>query len=204
MDLFPPDPSLNLLPADGIVNYHGTIMSAAEADRYRDALLREVPWQPDEVLIYGKHITTARKVAWYGDAHFAYTYSGITRKALPWNRELLELKALIEQRSGERFNSCLLNLYHDGNEGMSWHSDDEKTLGRHSAIASLSLGAERRFCFKHKHKPLNAEILLEHGALLLMKGSTQTNWLHSIPKSKKISDLRINLTFRTIVGQGGD
>jgi alkylated DNA repair dioxygenase AlkB len=200
MDLFPPDPSANLLPCDGTVNYHGPIFSSIEADHHAAALLKEVPWQHDEVVIFGKHIITARKVAWYGDSDFTYAYSGIARQALPWNEHLLKLKAIIEERCHTRFNSCLLNLYDHGDQGMSWHSDDEKSLAMHAAIASVSFGAERRFCFKHKRTSQTAEIVLEHGSLLVMRDKTQTHWLHSIPKSKRITEPRINLTFRTFVG----
>jgi len=199
MDLFPPDPNANLLPCDVTVNYHGRIFSMAEANDHQTALLNDVPWQHDEAIIYGKHIITARKVAWYGDSDFGYTYSGITRQALPWNEHLLKLKATVEEHCQTRFNSCLLNLYDHGEQGMSWHSDDEKSLGLNTAIASVSFGAERRFCFKHKRAAQTAEIVLEHGSLLVMKDSTQTHWLHSIPKSKRITEPRINLTFRTFV-----
>jgi len=200
MDLFPPDSSANLLPCDGTVNYHGPIFSSTESDHHAAALLKEVPWQHDEVVIFGKHIITARKVAWYGDCDFAYAYSGITRQALPWNEHLLALKVIIEEHCHTRFNSCLLNLYDHGDQGMSWHSDDEKSLAMHAAIASVSFGAERRFCFKHKRTAQTAEIVLEHGSLLVMRDKTQTHWLHSIPKSKRITEPRINLTFRTFVG----
>ena len=155
----------------------------------------------DEVIVLGKHHVTARKVVWYGDWGFSYSYSGTTQKALPWTAELLELKILVEQLSHVRLNSCLLNLYHHGGEGMGWHSDDEKSLGRNSSIASLSFGAEREFRFKHKRLPATAQVLLEHGSLLVMKDGTQTHWLHSIPQSRKILTPRINLTFRCMVGR---
>ncbi len=200
MELFGPDPTINLLPCDGTVHYHGPVMSYDEAQRYLHALLSQVPWRHDEAIIFGKHIVTARKVAWYGDARYAYTYSGTTKQALLWNDELLQLKARVEKITGTRFNSCLLNLYHDGSEGMAWHSDDEKALGRNTTIASLSLGAERKFAFKHKRQPeLTVSVTLEHGSLLVMQGITQTHWLHSLPKSKRVSEPRVNLTFRTIV-----
>lgn len=200
MDLFPPDPTANLLPCDGTVHYLGRVLGSKEAWKYHDALLQKVPWKRDEAIIFGRRIVTAREVAWYGDASFRYTYSGTTKEALPWNEELRALKELIEQRTATTFNSCLLNLYHDGSEGMAWHSDDEKSLGRHATIASLSLGAERKFCLKHKRRPPSVVMLLEHGSLLVMKDTTQTNWLHSIPKSKRVLTPRINLTFRTMVG----
>lgn len=197
-ELFGYDPTINLLPGDGVVNYHGPVLSVKDADRYFAALLANVPWKSDVVMIFGKRIETMRKVAWFGDAGYRYTYSGTTRHALPWNDELRELKLLVEQISGATYNSCLVNLYHDGSEGMAWHSDDEKELERDAPIASLSLGAERKFAFKHKQTSAATSVLLEHGALLVMRGTTQAHWLHSLPKSKKVSAPRINLTFRTI------
>lgn len=199
MDLFSPDPAANLLPCDGTVHYFGSILGLDQAWRFYDALLEKVPWKHDEAVIFGKHIITAREVAWYGDANFRYAYSGTTKEALAWNEELRALKELVEQRTTATFNSCLLNLYHDGSEGMAWHSDDEKSLNRHATIASLSFGAERKFCLKHKRQPVTVAVVLEHGSLLVMKDATQTNWLHSIPKSKRVLTPRINLTFRTMI-----
>ena len=145
-----------------------------------------------------RKIITKRKVAWYGDQAFEYTYSNINKYALPWTKELLELKVFVESLTGELFNSCLLNLYHTGEQGMAWHSDDETVLKRDGAIASLSFGAERTFAFKHKHSKEKIELYLEHGSLLVMKDTTQSHWLHRLPPTKKISTPRINLTFRTI------
>jgi len=199
MDLFGNNPAENLLPYDGTVNYYGTIFSPDESRRYYRALLDGVPWKNDEAIIFGKHIVTAREAAWYGDADYFYTYSGTTRRALPWNGELRTLRAIVEKRSGEKFNSCLLNLYHDGSEGMAWHSDDERSLGRDSAIASLSFGAERKFCFKHRQTAQAVSLVLGDGSLLVMRGTTQAHWLHCLPKSKTIRTPRINLTFRSMV-----
>lgn len=196
MELFPPDPAENLLPCDGVVIYHGRMFDAADARRHFDILLETVPWRHDEVVMFGKRIVTAREVAWFGDRD--YRYSGSTKKAQAWTAELLELKSAAERLSGESFNSCLLNLYHHGGEGMGWHSDDEPEIAPHSAIASLSFGAERRFCLKHKCLPHKVDVLLEHGSLLVMKGETQAHWLHSIPKSTKVTAPRINLTFRKL------
>ena len=199
MNLFGDRSAINLLPCDGTVLYHGRIFSLRETQDYCDILLKTVPWKRDEAVIFGKRIVTARMGAWYGDSSFSYTYSGITKHALKWTDELRELKVIAEKRTGASFNSCLLNLYHDGNEGVAWHSDDEKMLARHAAIASLSFGAERKFCFKHKRAQQTVSVILENGSLLIMKDETQTHWLHSLPKSKKIKSPRINLTFRTIV-----
>lgn len=190
---------INLLPYDGIVNYYGKVMQTDEADHYLDALLKTIQWKNDEAIIFGRHIITKRKVAWYGNDGYSYTYSNTTKQALPWTKELLELKALTEAICGDKFNSCLLNLYHDGNEGMAWHSDDEKSLGKDTSIASLSFGAERKFALKHRVSKESTGIILEHGSLLVMKGATQTNWLHSLPKSTKIKTHRVNLTFRTMI-----
>ena len=147
----------------------------------------------------GKLIITKRKVAWYGDSAFEYSYSNRTKIALPWTKELLTLKSKIEIETGESFNSCLLNLYHSGEVGMAWHSDGEKDLKKDGAIGSVSFGAERKFSFKHKTTKEAVSIMLEHGSLLVMKGTTQTHWLHRLPPTKKTVKPRINLTFRTIV-----
>jgi alkylated DNA repair dioxygenase AlkB len=201
MNLFPYEPTLNLLPFDGIANYYGPILASCEAQDYFEALLTTVPWRNDEAVICGKRIITARKVAWYGDSSFSYTYSGTTKIALPWTKELRTLKSRVEEKVGCLFNSCLCNLYHDGSEGMGWHSDDEKALGQNTSIGSLSLGAERKFSLRHKRKgdSPSISIQLENGSLLVMKGTTQTFWQHSVPKTAKIAKPRINLTFRTIV-----
>jgi alkylated DNA repair dioxygenase AlkB len=200
MDLFSKeeDELRNLLPKDGTVNYYGKLFSAKQANEYFESLLNAIEWRNDEAIIFGKLIVTKRKVAWYGDLDFEYTYSNTTKKALPWTAELLELKAIVEERTNETFNSCLLNLYHSGDEGMAWHSDGEKDLKKNGAIASLSFGAERKFSFKHKVEKTNISLVLEHGSLLVMKGTTQTHWLHRLPPTKMATKPRINLTFRTI------
>ncbi len=195
---FEMDTERNLLPKDGTVNYFGTVFSTEESNRYYEILLNTIDWKNDEAMIFGKKIITKRKVAWYGDTEFEYTYSKITKKAHLWTPELLQLKKQIEEKSGETFNSCLLNLYHTGEEGMAWHSDAEKDLKKNGAIASISFGAERKFAFKHKETKETVSINLEHGSLLIMKGTTQTHWLHRLPPTKKVNAARINLTFRTI------
>jgi alkylated DNA repair dioxygenase AlkB len=193
------DETKNYLPYDGEVNYYGAIFNRRQADHYFDVLMSNIEWRNDEAIIMGKHIITKRKVAWYGEKPFEYTYSKTTKRALPWTAALLELKTIIEQRTGDTFNSCLLNLYHSGEEGMAWHSDGEKDLKKNGAIGSLSFGAERKFAFKHKRTSEVVPIILEHGSLLVMKGTTQTHWLHRLPPTKKILQPRVNLTFRTIV-----
>ena len=200
MDLFNNeiDSLTNLLPQDGIVNYYKNLLTINEANHYFDCLLNTIEWKNDQAFIYGKLIITKRKVAWYGDTDFEYSYSKTTKRALPWTKELVELKKMIEDKTGEKFNSCLLNLYHNGDEGMAWHSDAEKELKKNGAIGSLSLGAERKFTFKHKEINETISLILENGSLLVMKGTTQSSWLHRLPPTKLISTPRINLTFRSI------
>ena len=200
MDLFSQiiDKTKNWLTKDGTVNYYGQILNKEQADFYLKKLLETIEWRKDEAIIFGKKIITKRKVAWYGDKPFEYTYSNTSKYALPWTKELLELKLLAEKETSETFNSCLLNLYHNGSEGMAWHSDGETDLKKDGAIGSLSFGAERKFSFKHKQTKEKVELHLQHGSLLVMKDNTQTHWLHRLPPTKKVTKPRINLTFRTI------
>ena len=204
MDLFSAllDQPLNILPQDGEVNYYGEIMPLSDSDFYFERLLNTIAWRCDQALVFGKLIETKRKVAWCADTldgkPFAYTYSGVTKHSIAFTEELLALKALVEQQSNETYNSCLLNLYHSGEEGMAWHSDGEKDLKVRGAIASLSFGAERKFAFKHKVSKQVVSLQLKPGSLLVMKGITQQHWLHRLPPTKKVSAPRINLTFRTI------
>lgn len=199
MDLFNQTKIQNILPFDGVTNYHGIVLNNIQSVFYYNKFLETIKWKNDEAIIFGKLITTKRKVAWYGDDEFSYTYSKVTKKANLWTPELLTLKEIVESKSGETYNSCLLNLYHSGNEGMAYHSDGEKMLKKNGAIASLSLGAERKFSFKHKETKQRVDIFLENGSLLVMKEGTQKNWLHRLPPTKKVKSPRINLTFRTII-----
>lgn len=200
MDLFSDNNSttINHLPYDGTVNFYGFILNLQEANHYCQQLLHLIEWKNDEAILFGKKIITKRKVAWYGDLPFSYTYSNITKQALPWTEDLLSLKLIVEQVTGETYNSCLLNLYHDGTEGMAWHSDGEKDLKKNSAIASLSLGATRKFLFKHKTTKQIVPFILNSGSLLVMKDETQSHWLHRLPLTQLVHSPRINLTFRTI------
>ena len=198
MDLFDFDSTLNLLPYDGEVNYFPQVVTGEECDFYYKALADNSDWKNDVLLINGKQLVTRRKVAWYGDDNYEYIYSGSRKYAQPWTQELLQLKALVETICQSSFNSCLLNLYHSGDEGMSWHSDKEIALLKNATIASLSFGAERKFSFKHKSSMQTLSIMLQQGSLLLMKGSTQSHWQHALPKVKNLKAPRINLTFRCI------
>ncbi len=192
------NPNFNLLPQDGTVNYYGKIFNQDQISFFYERLLESISWKNDEAIIFGKKIITKRKVAWYGEENFSYTYSKTTKQALPWTKELLELKEIIEEKTGEEFNSCLLNLYHNGSEGMAYHSDAEKDLKKNGAIASVSFGAQRKFSFKHKVTKERVDLILENGSLLVMKDQTQNFWLHRLPPTTKVLTPRINLTFRFI------
>ena len=199
MDLFSLNNYSNLLPCNGRVIYHGKVMSNEEALYYFNQLNNTIEWKNDEVIIFGKLIKTSRKVAWYASSNIEYTYSNISKKAEPFTPELLSLKQIVEQKTGEKYNACLLNLYQNGNEGMGWHSDDEKMLEPLASIASLSFGADRKFSLKHQQNNQTVSVKLENGSLLEMKDKTQLFWKHSLPKTTKVIGPRINLTFRKMV-----
>ena len=189
----------NLLPKDGTVHYYGKIFTEEQSEIYYVKLLKEINWQHDVVKFFGKEIITKRKVAFLGDEGISYKYSGKTKIAEKWLKFILEIKSTVEQISGEKFNACLLNYYHNGSEAMSWHSDNEKEILKHSAIASVSFGAERKFGFKHNFSKEEISLMLENGSLLIMKDETQIYWKHKLYTNAKIIEPRINLTFRTIV-----
>ena len=191
----------NLLPKDGAVNYYGKIFTEEQSEIYYVKLLNEINWQHDVVKIFGKEITTKRKVAFLGDEGISYKYSGKTKIAEKWLQFILEIKSTVEQISGEKFNACLLNYYHNGSEAMSWHSDNEKEILKHSAIASVSFGAERKLGFKHNFTKEEISLMLENGSLLIMKDETQIYWKHKLYTNAKITEPRVNLTFRTIVNK---
>jgi len=186
----------NILPQDGIALYYEKIVSDDEVKQLYDALLNNIHWENERVIMFGKEIITKRKVALYSDPSIAYRYASKTKIGLPWTITLLTIKNTIESITKESYNACLLNLYHNGEESMGWHSDNEKEIITNSSIASLSLGASRKFSFKHKETKETVSIELANGSLLEMKGSVQTHWWHALLKSKKVTDGRINLTFR--------
>jgi alkylated DNA repair dioxygenase AlkB len=190
--------ALNLLPKDGCAHYFPAIFSQDFCSSSLSALMLTLDWRVDQLYMFGKLITTKRKVAWVGDSGCAYTYSGVKKEPQPWTPELLSIKNTLEDLAQWKFNSCLLNLYHDGSEGMGWHSDDEPELQPDAPIASLSLGGERKFAFKHKTDKTSASLLLENGSVLLMHAPTQNFWNHSLLKTARPVAPRINLTFRAI------
>ncbi|WP_201623898.1 alpha-ketoglutarate-dependent dioxygenase AlkB family protein [Psychrobacter immobilis] len=198
-DLFAPAPTDNLLPYDGKVNDLGVVIDYPSALYY--ALSTTLPWQPDIVTLFGKTHVTTRQIVWMGDSDASYQYSGHTRQAIAWTDSVFHVKHHIEQQLlkigiNAEFNSCLLNYYPSGDDGMGYHADDEKELGHQPVIASLSLGATRKFVFKHKKTQDKVELYLESGQLIVMHGATQQYWKHSITKTKTVDEGRISLTFR--------
>ncbi len=172
----------------------------ALADRWLAELTAEIGWEQEVLRIFGREVKVPRQVAWHGDAGRTYRYSGVVHEPRPWTALLREIKRTVERLAGARFNSVLANRYRDGADSMGWHSDDEPELGPEPVIASLSLGASRKLRFRHRQRCEPArQLTLDHGSLLVMRGATQTNWQHALPKTRRPVGPRINLTFRRII-----
>jgi alkylated DNA repair dioxygenase AlkB len=186
----------SLLPCDGLVRLHESALAAADADRLFTELMAATAWRQEIATVMGRRVPIPRLTAWHGEA--GYVYSGISMAPSPWNRPLLELKAVAETCAGQRFNSVLLNLYRDGRDSVSWHTDNEPGLGQNPVIASISLGAARRFQMKHRGSSHRIALDLPHGSCLVMAGTTQHHWLHQVPKTARPVGPRINLTFRAM------
>lgn len=186
------------LPDSSIV-YYPEFFNLEESDQYFNSLLKTIKWRQDDIMVYGKTYKQPRLTALYANNNEPYSYSNITMLPLEFTSELKNVKQKIDNFAQVEFTTCLLNLYRDGQDSNGWHADDEKELGKNPIIASLSFGEKRLFKLKHKtNNNLKKDLELHHGSLLLMKGPTQHNWLHSIPKTKKKVGKRINLTFRVI------
>lgn len=189
---------------DAEVVFYPDLFPAAEADRLLSQLVETTQWRQDSIKIYGKPTPLPRLTAWYGDPGTRYVYSGIVNVPLPWTAALAEIKEVVDAVSGVEFNGVLLNRYRTGKDSMGWHSDDEHEFGPNPVIASVSFGGTRNFQLRHKrHKEQKASVELTHGSLLIMRGGTQENWQHQIPKTAKAVNERLNLTFRRIVNFAG-
>lgn len=198
--VFPEDDSTNeILLKDGVLEYHRHFFPVQEADRLLQQLLTEIDWKQESMMMYGKKVLFPRLMAWHGDAGSSYAFSGTTYQPKPWTPPLLEIRRRIEPVAGVTFNSVLLNLYRNGKDAMGWHADDEPELGQNPVIASVNLGASRRFMLRYKtDHQLKYELELGHGSLLVMKGTLQHYWQHQVPKTARPLPSRINLTFRVI------
>ncbi|HEX8251364.1 MAG TPA: alpha-ketoglutarate-dependent dioxygenase AlkB [Pyrinomonadaceae bacterium] len=185
---------------DAEITFYPNFFNKIKSDVMFENLFKEIKWRSDKIKLYGKEFDLPRKTAWYGEQEKSYKYSGIEMFPEPWTPTLLEIKQEIEKVSDTKFNSVMMNLYRDGNDGISWHTDAEPELGRNPTIASVSFGQTRRFMLRHRNnKELKFEIELTHGSLLLMGGPTQHFWQHQIPKTSRKLKPRINLTFRVII-----
>ncbi|MDG1291431.1 MAG: alpha-ketoglutarate-dependent dioxygenase AlkB [Flavobacteriaceae bacterium] len=185
---------------DAQLRYYQNFLSSEVADHYYEALLKNIPWQQDNVKVFGEVYAQPRLTSLHSNSLDTYTYSGLTLKPHLMIPELLELLYQIQRICNHDFNCVLLNLYRDGADSNGWHADNEKELGKQPQIASFSLGASRFFHFKHRRiKEEKYKMELHHGSLLLMEGAMQEHWLHQIPKTKKLMQPRINLTFRKII-----
>ena len=185
----------NLLPFDGDVRYFPNFIKNNGA--IMDNLLNSIPWKHDVIMMYGKEITTTRLTCWYAEHGLSYKYAGKEKVALPWTDTLLDIRNQLKEF--EDFNSCLCNLYPSGKDFMGWHTDKEKEMGSNPIIASIRLGAARKFSFKHQKTGHKVDLMLENGSMLLMQKQTQQFWKHALPKSTRIKEARINLTFRKTI-----
>ena len=197
-------PLLQLLLPQGDLLFDPAFLPPAEAAVLLAHLTAEVAWEQRSIRIFGQEIPQPRLTAWHGDPAARYTYSGLAWEPRPWTPALLALRRRVEAATGARFNSVLLNRYRDGRDSMGWHADDEPELGPAPAIASLSLGAPRRFRLRPRaglvHPPLGLD--LPGGSLLLMRGPTQRHWQHALPKTARPVGPRLNLTFRWVTPAG--
>jgi len=189
---------------DASAQFFPHAFAASEADSLQQTLAAEIPWRQDDIRMMGRVLPVPRLQCWMGDPGCHYGYSGIRLEPEPWHPVVLAIKDRIQQLSGKEFNAVLLNQYRQGNDSVSWHADDEPELGPAPEIASVSFGVTRRFDLKHKRDTSQPRqrLLLTHGSLLIMDGGVQQNWLHQVPKERRITDPRINLTFRKLFPAG--
>lgn len=190
----------NLLPHRGELYYFSDVIPRNKSEDYFKQLFSEIRWKQEPVKIFGREIMQPRLTAWYGDVSKPYSYSGITMHPNHWIHPLLDLKSIAEEYAGAECTSALMNLYRDGNDGMGWHRDNEKVLGKEPVIASISLGAVRTFQVRsYKDKKPVISLELQPGSLVIMKGESQLAWEHRVPKTRTLRGARINITFRKIL-----
>jgi len=188
----------NRVPYDGELYLVKQFYRLPASDQLFAVLETNLAWQEETIFIFGKWVKVPRLMCWYGDPDAYYCYSGVNHQPRPWTEPLQAIRARLEQECHCAFNSVLANLYRDGKDSMGCHADDEKELGLNPVIASLSLGDERLFKLHHKKSKETLDIALGHGDLLVMAGTLQHHWMHSVPKTRKLKTPRINLTFRKI------
>lgn len=183
---------------DGWVIWEPDFYQGTEADQYYEYLLNELPWKGGKIKLFGKEHDIPRKQVFFADQELSYSYSGKSLPKSEWDERVIQIKSNVEESTNTKYNACLANLYRDGKDSNGWHADNEKELGNDPVIASLSFGVSRKFHLKHNHTKEKISFELSHGSLLIMGGSLQHHWKHQIPKSKKVDDARVNLTFRKL------
>jgi alkylated DNA repair dioxygenase AlkB len=188
-----------VLPHDGSAVLHRRFLGPTQATSVLAALTTEVEWEQHSLTLFGKSVLEPRLSAWVADSGVSYAYSGKKREPLDWTPTLSTVRDMVSIATGQNYNSVLANLYRDGSDSMGWHADDEPELGRAPVIASISLGAERRFDFRHNVTGETRHVLLPHGSLLVMSGDSQACWKHRLTRSAKVRGPRINLTYRLVV-----
>jgi alkylated DNA repair dioxygenase AlkB len=177
-------------------------LAAAEADALFARLLEHLPLKQESIVLFGRTVSQPRLTLWMGDPDAVYRYSGRTFVPFPWDADVLALRERVESVAGERFNSVLANLYRSGLDTMGYHSDDEPELGAEPVIASLSFGATRRFVLRPRRRKGSIparEFPLGHCSLLVMRGNTQREWVHGVPRERIVTEPRLNLTFRRVL-----
>lgn len=189
-----------ILSGDGSAVLYPHFIDENQADELLNELIATNQWEQQTLLMYGKFVDEPRLSTWHSDGQ-TYTYSGKARTAQPWTDTLTHLREHCEEQTQHTFNSVLVNFYRDGNDHLGWHSDDELVNGPEPLIASISLGAERRFDMRHRETGEVATTMLSHGSLLVMSGLSQQCWEHRIPKMPRLTDPRVNLTFRRLVAE---
>lgn len=190
--------SVELLPFDGSALLHHDFIDAGRADEVFRRLMDETPWEERDIVVFGKQHCEPRLSTWHSEPHITYTYSGMLRTPQPWTPLLKELRDECANATGTTFNAVLVNLYRDGDDGVGWHADNEASNGREPTIASLSFGASRRFDFRHRETKETIHVQLDAGSLLVMSGLSQHCWVHQLPRTKRVSEPRINLTYRHV------
>lgn len=190
---------VEILPFDGSAMLHHNFIDANHASDAFRRLIDETIWEERDIVVFGKKHREPRLSAWHSEPDISYTYSGILRSPQPWTPVLTELRKKCADATGATFNAVLANLYRDGNDCVGWHADNEASNGREPTIASLSFGASRRFDFRHRETRETIRVQLDPGSLLVMSGLSQHCWVHQLPRSKRVTEPRVNLTFRRVV-----
>ena len=187
------------LPFDGTATLYHDFLDAQFAMRAFNQIRDESQWEQPEITIFGNTVLEPRLSTWHNELGEGYKYSGVMRRAQPLSKTLSDIRKRCSEVTNTPFNSALVNFYRNGQDGVGWHSDNEACNGPEPTIASVSLGATRRFDMRHRKTGETIKIQLESGSLLVMAGKSQQYWVHQVAKTKRVHEPRINLTFRCVI-----